>query len=212
MVTPEHHLAVVDHLVESSVPVRRMWPVRVRMGIFLSGGLAGALLVALTWPRPDLSLKLRDATFVRELAVLALATGFMTLMALRCAVPGRAPSRIESLVAIGLVIVAAGAFAMGSTGVPALDGWLCSLRTIAFAIVPWTLLLLAIRRGAPVRVRNAALYAGAAALLYATTVSRLACPADGPRHWLTWHAAVVPLFALLTTPFATRWLQGWRHA
>jgi hypothetical protein len=47
------------------------------------------------------------------------------------------------------------------------------------------MLLLAIRRGAPLRVGSAALYAGAAALLFATTVLRVACPIDGPRHWLT---------------------------
>jgi hypothetical protein len=182
------------------------------MALFLSVWAAGALLVALTWPRPDLYAKLHDASYLLELVMLAVATGFMTLMALRCAVPGRAPSRVETVVAIGLLVGVAGVLAAQPAGAPAFDGWLCGLRTVAFAIVPWSMLLLAIRRGAPVRVRNAALYAGAAALLFATTVLRLACPADGPQHWLAWHLAVVPLFTLLTTPLATRWLQGWRHA
>lgn len=30
MVTPEHHVALVDHLGQHSQPVRRIWPVRLR--------------------------------------------------------------------------------------------------------------------------------------------------------------------------------------
>jgi len=168
--------------------------------------------VAVAAPRPDLPTKLHDATYALELAMLAVATTFMTLMALRCAVPGRAPSRVETTLAIGLLLAVAVVLAAQPPGSPAPEDWPCGLRTIAIAVLPWSMLLIAIRRGAPVRVRNAALYAGAAALLFATTVLRLACPADGPRHWLTWHFAVVPLFTLLTTPLATRWLRGWRHA
>ena len=212
MVTPEHHIALVDHLVESSAPVRRIWPVRFRVALFVACWSAAVLLVAILWPRPDLSAKLRDVAFAFELAMLAVATIFMTLMALRCAVPGRAPTRLETFVAAALLVGTAGALAAQPPASGVADDWLCGIRTVVISILPWSMLLIAIRRGAPLRVRNAALYAGAASLLFATTVLRVACPTDGPQHWLTWHFAVVPLVTLLATPLATRWLRGWRHA
>jgi hypothetical protein len=211
MVTREHHVALVDQLVESSTPVRRIWPVRLRMTACLAGGSAAGLLVAIAWPRPDLSVRLHDGAYVLQLAMLSVATIFMTLMALRCAVPGRAPTRLETTIAVALLLGATGVLATQPTASGA-DDWLCSLRTLAAAIVPWTMLLITIRRGAPLRVGRAALYAGAAALLFATTLLRVACPIDGPRHWLTWHLAIVPIVTVLTMPFTTRWLRGWRHA
>jgi len=211
MVTLEHHVALVDQLVESSAPVRRIWPVRLRLTLFLVCGSAVSLLVAFACPRPDLSAKLRDGAYALELSMLAAATIFMTLMALRCAVPGRAPTRLETTIALALLVATAGVLA-AQPSTSGADDRLCGLRTVAVAIVPWIMLLIVIRRGAPLRVGSAALYAGAAALLFATTVLRVACPIDGPRHWLTWHLAIVPVVTLLTTPFATRWLRGWRHA
>jgi hypothetical protein len=70
-------------------------------------------------------------------------------------------------------------------------------------------LLIALRRGAPVRVTGAAIYAGTAALLFATTVLRTTCPDDGSLHLLTWHLAVVGLAVGLSAAPATRWLQTW---
>jgi hypothetical protein len=212
-VTPEHHVALVEHLVETSEPVRRIWPVRVRMTVLLSMWTTLGILIASTWPRPDLMEKLHDPIFAIGAMTLAVATGFTTLMALRCAVPGRAPTRFEGLTALLLIGGAALALASESATAPGnADGWLCSLRTIAVAFLPWMTLLIAIRRGAPVRVVSAAVYAGIASLLFATMVLRMACPADGSSHWLAWHLGIVPLVTLLATPIAARWLRTWRHA
>jgi hypothetical protein len=213
MVTPEHHVALVEHLVESSEPIRRIWPVRIRMTVLLVMWSTLGILVASTWPRPDLVERVRDPIFAIGVITLAIATGFTTLMALRCAVPGRAPTPFEGLTALLLIGGAALALASESVVVPSnADGWLCSLRTIAVAALPWATLIIAIRRGAPVRVVSAAVYAGIASLLFATTVLRMACPADGSSHWLAWHLGIVPLVTLLTTPLAARWLRTWRHA
>ena len=212
MVTPEHHVALVDYLVESTEPVRRIWPVRVRMALFVVGWTVTAAAIVRLGPRPDLDAKLQDPWFVLGLVTLAAAAAFTTLMAFRCAVPGRTPSRADGLVA--LVAIAGAAVVAGLVTVPepaAEEGWHCALRTILIATIPWGILLVAIRRGAPVRVVTAAVYAATAAVLCTTTMLRFACPADGSGHWLVWHLGVVLLGVLLATPFATRWLQGWRH-
>ncbi len=212
MVSPEHHVALVDHLIESTEPVRRMWPVRARMALFVVGWSVAVAAIVRLAPRPDLGAKLDDPWFVLGIVVLAAASAFTTLMALRCAVPGRTPTRTEGLVA--LVAIAGAAVVAGLVTAPepaAEEGWHCALRTLLIATIPWGILLIAIRRGAPVRVVTAAVYAATAAVLCTTTLLRFACPADGSGHWLVWHLGVVPLGVLLATPFATRWLQGWRH-
>lgn len=212
MVTPEHHVALVDHLVQYSQPVRRIWPVRVRWALFLTYLLAVGALVAWTWPRPDLPAKLHQAFFILGLVALIVATGYSAFLALRSAVPGRTPSRFDAALALALVGTAALSLYDPTNASPArVAGWMCALRTLAIAALPWIILLVAIRRGAPVRVESAAIFAGAAALLFATTTLRVACPDDGSVHWLTWHLGTAALATALTTPLATTWLQAWRH-
>ena len=41
MVTPEHHVALVEHLVESTEPVRRIWPIRARICTFTARARRG---------------------------------------------------------------------------------------------------------------------------------------------------------------------------
>ena len=73
------------------------------------------ILVASTWPRPDL-VEEAARSDLRDRAMIArgVATGFTTLMALRCAVPGRAPTRFEGLTALLLIAAARRARALGS--------------------------------------------------------------------------------------------------
>jgi hypothetical protein len=218
MVTPKHHIAVVDHLIQHSEPVQRIWSVRIRLTVFLLLGAAVGALVAWLWPRPDLIAKLHEPSFTIGLLALALATGCAARLALRSAVPGRGPSHLES--ALTLLLVGAAAFSIGirvlldtdATAGRLLDaGWPCALRTLAFAVPPWSVLLIAIRRGAPVHVTSAAACAGAAALLLTTTVLRVTCRDDDPSHWLIWHFAVVITGIALSTALATTWLRRWRH-
>ncbi len=211
MVTPEHHVALVDHLVDSSAPVRRIWPIRFRMAFFFVCWAGAGALVASISPRPDLVQKFRELGFAIEITALIAATIGMILLALRCAVPGRAPGRLEAGGAFLVVLVAAAALALQPAGHPMNDPWRCSIRTVALAVPPWAMLLIAVRRGAPVRVADAAMYAGSAALLFATTVLRAACPTDGTQHWLLWHLGTLPLVLILTAPLVVRWLRTWRH-
>jgi hypothetical protein len=211
MLTPERHLALVEQLVEASAPVQRLWPVRRRAAAFALGWAAAGALVATVSPRPDLAQKLRDPGFVSEMIALTATTVCLILLALRCAVPGRAPGRAAALLALLLTLGTAAALAFPPATSAMENPWRCSLGTVALAAPPWLMLLIAVRRGAPVRVGDAAVYAGSAALLFATTVLRTACPADGTQHWLLWHFGTL-LLVVLTTPLLARWLRTWRHA
>lgn len=217
MVTPEHHGALVDRLVQETKPIRPLWSVRVRLGIFAVLAATAIVLFAVLTPRPDLGVRIREPAFLFGLIALVAATNFVALLALRNAVPGRSPSRLESTLALGLVGAAVFAtFAQAST--PGFSfaawfavGWMCAVRTLVVAALPWALLLIAIRRGAPVRVGSAGAYAGAAALLLATAILRTACPLDGPAHWLPWHYAPIAIGSALSATLSATWLATWRH-
>jgi hypothetical protein len=214
MVTPEHHDALVDRLVQATTPVRRMWSVRARFAVFATLGMAALGMASLAAPRPDLVLRLRDPSFMLGLALLIAATCATAFLALRSSVPDRFPSRTESAMVALLVAVAAAVTALPSASdgpVTPMTEWLCALRTLVVAAVPWTLLLVAIRRGAPVRVTTAATYAGAAALLLSTAILRTGCPQDGPTHWLAWHFAAVLVGVVLSAALAPAWLRAWRR-
>jgi len=217
MLTPEHHGALVDRLVQETQPVRRLWSVPARMAVFVAlAGSVVALVLALA-ARPDIESKLAARTFGAELVLLCIATAYTGLLALRSAVPGRSPSRYESVVAVTLAVAAA-IFSCAEpldTTIPVGTflgiGAACAARTFAFALIPWLLLMAAIRRGAPTRVRAAGAYAGATALLLSTTILRAACPQDGVLHWLLWHFAPIAVGTVLSATVASSWLR-WRHA
>jgi hypothetical protein len=213
MVSPEHHGALVDHLVQSPHAVARIWPIRVRIAAILTLWVGLALALAWSSPRPDLAWRVGDVDFAVALAALAVASGYVTLLALRCAVPGRAPWWVELAVAAALVATAAVALAVGhGTARPVASGWSCALRTLVIAAGPWAVLVAAIRRGAPVRVVAAAIHSGAAATLLATTLMRVVCADDTGRHWLVWHLGAAALATVVSIPVATRWLRAWRRA
>lgn len=217
MVMPEHHGALVDRLVQETQPIRRLWSVRARWTVFMLLGVTAVALMAGTVPRPDLSVRIHEPVFTLGVIAIGVAAGFAALLALRNAVPGRSPSALESAVAVALVgaaalVTCAQPSVPGVTVGPSfLSGCACALRTVALALAPWLVLLVAIRRGAPVHVTSAGASAGAAALLLATAMLRVACPEDGAAHWLAWHYAPVALGALLSAAATSTWLATWRH-
>lgn len=213
MVTPEHHDALVDRLVQETTPVRRLWSVRARFAVFAILGLAAIGLAVVASPRPDLTLRWRDPSYALGFGLLIAATCATGFLALRSSVPDRFPSRAESVL-VALLVVAAAAVTALPNSAPhgtVTPEWLCAVRTIVVAALPWILLLVAIRRGAPVRLTTTAAYAGAAALLLSTAILRTGCPQDGPVHWLAWHFAAVALGVAFSTMFAPAWLRAWRR-
>src|SRR5439155_26088345 len=63
----------------------------------------------------------------------------------------------------------------------------CVVSILAFSVLPWTALFLAVRRAAPLDASLAGAYVGAASLLFAAAAVRIACPIDEKLHVLTWH-------------------------
>src|SRR5207249_5640460 len=83
-------------------------------------------------------------------------------------------------------------------------GTVCVICILGYAAIPWTVLFVAVRRGAPLDAPVMGVCAGAAAFLFAAAAVRIACPIDEALHLLTWHAMPVALGAELSG-FAGEW-------
>ena len=158
--------ALIRRLQADAVPVGRLWPPVVRLGLWLVLVAAVGGTLGLSGFRPDLGTQLRDPAFLFDIVLLTLAGVAAALIALRDAVPGRGASRFAALVPLGLALAAAGLWGrlplqgevavrhFIATGLP------CATRTFVLAALPWCTLLIAVRRGAPLEPANAGVLIG----------------------------------------------------
>jgi hypothetical protein len=206
MTHEEHHRALVNQLASRLAPVRRLWPVGVRLALWLV--LEAALLLwVMTHTRNDFMLKLGRPTYVLELLFFALAAVLSASLALRSAIPGRniRPAEVRTtilLLAAGTVVVIAaqpidtGGSLREFVGI----GIGCVVSTCLLAALPLATLWWAVRRGASMQGGLSGVWVGAAALSFTFALMRIFCPLDEPLHLITWHllpaVAVVALSAL----------------
>jgi hypothetical protein len=208
----EHHRALVERLAANLRPVRRLWPVPVRLGLWLV--LEVALLVWVAGhTHNDFMSKLAGPRYLLEVALFAGSAIIAAVMALRSAIPGR-PVRISELIIAAVALVAGTALLMTQplrTAYPLSQfidiGRSCAIYTCLLAAVPWIGLWWAVRRGAPMRAWTTGLAIGAAAALFSFALMRLRCPNDERLHLLTWHLMPAILIVLLSTLAGAVWLR-----
>jgi hypothetical protein len=206
MTHAERHRLLVEALASAVGPVRPLWPVRVRLGLWLLLETILLLWVA-THTGNDFVRKLGHLDYALQVAFFATAATLAAAMALCAAIPGRsagprAAALVVMLVLVGAALVTLGApvrmdYPLGEfvrVGIP------CALETCILASLPWAALWWAVKRGAPMRGAAAGSLIGAAALLFSFALMRIKCPIDEPLHLVTWHLmpalAVVALSAL----------------
>src|SRR5271155_3031216 len=208
----ERHRALVERLAANLRPVRRLWPVSVRLRLWLVLQLALLVWVASHTPNDFMS-KLAGPRYLLEVVLFAGSAILAAVMAFRGAIPGR-PVRISEL-AIAVVALAAGTALLMTqplrTAYPLSQfidvGRICALETCLLAAVPWVGLWWAVRRGAPMRAWTTGLAVGAAAALFSFALMRLKCPNDERLHLLTWHLMPAIIIVLLSTLAGALWLR-----
>jgi len=210
----EHHRAIVDRIVADLRPVRPHWPVGMRLMVWLLLDVAVAAWVVIH-THVALMTKLSWFSYDLELAIFGGAAILAGALALRSAIPGRAPRRR----AIGLLVsfATAGILLLAST--PARSDYLlsnfvstglpCAYTTILLATGPWLGLAWAVRRAAPMRGAISGALVGAGALLFSFALMRIDCPVDEPLHVIAWHL-VPALVAIATSAFVGRWWLRFR--
>jgi hypothetical protein len=187
------HQAIVEKLVADLRPVRRLWPVRIRLGLWIALEFGVLLFFIGDGYRPDLARQLRNPWYIFGVGGFAAAGTLAGVLALRTAVPGREPRKMEFLLLSFLT--AASALLLFHqpanehlqlanfiyTGVP------CAIRIGVFAVIPWVALFWAARRAAPLAAAAEGALTGAAALLLSFALNRVKCPLDDSAHLLIWH-------------------------
>jgi hypothetical protein len=162
--------------------------------------------------RPEIAARLA-AGLGPEVALL-LAVGITSaLLALLAAVPGREPRPVATAAAVGGLVLLAGVYALGPPLPSAQDvaaGWHCGARTVAIALAPWLVLLVAVRRGATLVPGRAGILAAVAAFFVTAAVLRMVCPQDARAHLLLFHLGPVVLGLIVSWLLGRRWLGSWR--
>ncbi len=213
MTHAERHRLLVEALAAAIRPVRPLWPVRVRLGLWLLLEALALLWVA-THTGNNVVRKLGHLDYAIEVALFAAAATLAATLALRAAVPGRSTSPREVALAIVLALIGTALMAVGEPmrmGYPLGEflhvGIGCALETCVLAALPWAALWWAVRRGAPMRAAAAGLLTGAAALLFAFALMRINCPIDEPLHLVTWHLLPVVVLTALSAVAGAAWLR-----
>ena len=208
----ERHRALVERLAANLKPVRPLWPVRVRLGLWLLLQVVVLGWVASHTPN-DFTRKLESSRYLLEVVLFAVTAILAAVIALRSAIPGR-PVRIGELGGILVLLLAGSGLVMTQplrTPYPLSEfvslGLGCAMWTCLLAAAPWFALWWAVKRGAPMRAWTAGLAVGAAAALFSFAWMRIRCPNDERLHLLIWHLLPVLLIAALSTLAGVLWLR-----
>ncbi len=188
-----HHHALVEHMVVELRPVRRLWPVRVRLAIWIAIEVGILLLVIRNTHRTDLAQQFRNPWYLLGVGGFAVAGAIGAAFALRSAIPGREPRRME----LGLLLVLTVASALLLLHEPInlvmplgnfiRQGLPCAFGIVMFASLPLLVLFWAVRRGAPLAGGAGGALAGAGAFLFSFALMRVNCPIDEGLHLFMWH-------------------------
>lgn len=187
------HHALVEHMVGELRPVRRLWPVKVRLALWIALE-AGVLLLAIrNSHRTDLPQQFRNPWFLFDVAGFAVAGAIGTALALRSAIPGREPRRREEglllvlTVASVLLLLHEPINAIVPVGSFIREGLPCACGIAMFASLPLLALFWAVKRGAPLAAGTGGALVGAGAFLFSFALMRVFCPIDECLHLFMWH-------------------------
>ena len=187
------HRRVVDRIVSNLRPVRRLWPVNIRLTIWIALETGVLLFVFRHTNRTDLSGQFTNPWYVLGVASFALAGSLAGWLALRSAIPGREPCG-TSLAALVFLMIASAMLLLHEPislvipiGTFIHQGLPCVFGIAMFASLPLLVLLWAVKRGAPLAAGFGGALAGAGAFLFSFAFMRVNCPIDEGLHLLMWH-------------------------
>ena len=104
MIHDEHHRALVWRLTAEVKPARRIWPVGIRLGLWMALEI-GILAWVMTGSGGNFIGRLKDPAYAMEVLFFGFAAVILAALALRSALPGRYLSAREATLA-GLLALA----------------------------------------------------------------------------------------------------------
>jgi hypothetical protein len=213
MTHEEHHRALVQRLASELKPARRIWPVGMRLALWMVLEIA-ILVWVLAGHGSALIGRLKQPGYAMEVLSFGLAAVVLSALALRSAIPGR-QARTAELTLAGLLVLTGTlliGLALPMDTSPTLGefvsvGVQCALRIGLYAALPLAAIWWMVMRGAPMRSGLSGLLAGGGATLFAFAILRFECPIDEPLHIITWH--LLPALGLigLSALAGAKWLK-----
>ena len=148
--------------------------------------------VAVFGPRADIGHAIQQPMFIATAALTFAAAAVGGVAALVLAVPGALRSAGLRLAAFWLLgawgLVLAILLMRGGIAFPSDPHWpACALRILGVGAIPAWVLVMMIRRGAPMRPAAAGEMAAIAAMGTAAVAVQMACPFDAPSHLIRGH-------------------------
>ena len=213
MIHDEHHRALVRRLAAEVKPTRRLWPISVRLALWMALEM-GILMWVMTGSGSNVIGRLKEPAYTMEVLFFGFAAVILATLALRSAIPGRYLSTREATHCRASGSRWDIAYNCGRTdGCHAVRGRVCASRP-AMRIAHRALLGAAFGR-AVVDDRSRrldagriiGLLAGGSAVFFAMTILRLECPNNEPMHILIWHLLPALALAVFSALAGSRWLK-----
>ncbi|MGD9631879.1 MULTISPECIES: NrsF family protein [unclassified Afipia] len=208
---------VIERLVDSSTPVRRLARPWVRAVGWLAVGMPYVALVVLVMaPRPDLLEKLRDVNFSIEQTAALLTAISAAIAAFATTVPGYDRKIVLlPLAPLGVWLGSLGQGCIegwirsGSIALAFASDWFCIPAIILVGTVPAIAMAFMLRRGAPLRPHITVALGGLAAAGLGNFGLRLFHAQDASLMVLVWQMGTVVLLTILCG-WAGQLLLSWK--
>jgi hypothetical protein len=197
---------LIDRLIQDFWPVKRLWPVRVRLLLWILLEVAILAVVTLLKGRPDLETIITFHNHWLDAAGFFLVSIAAAWMALRNSIPGRETSATE-LTMLGLGIIAASVIVQfepfAQTPLSSHDFFSALGRQFALAALPWVTLFWAARRAMPLRPRLTGGIIGVAASSFALAADLF----SGPAYAVIWELLSGVILTALSVIAGAAWLD-----
>jgi hypothetical protein len=197
------YAALIDRLAGELRPVKRLWAVRRKLGLWVALETAILLLASAMMGRAGFSASIQGINAAPIAMLLAASVGAAGF-ALRGAVPGRDAERGELvLLALSILVTGAGVHFGGQAdtvtfAISSRAGWNSILSVLGWAALPWVALSIAVGRGVTLHpVRTGGLI-GVAGISFAVAADRFVSRWSGapcPELWSLILGLVVTLLA-----------------
>ena len=210
--------ALIDQLAGELRPVKRLWPVRKKLGLWVVLETAILLLASGMMGRAGFSASIHGIN-AAPIAMLLAASVVAAGLALRGAVPGRDAACGElGLLALAISVAGAGVHFGGRADAITLHilssaGWTSILSVLGWAALLWMALFIAVGRGVVLHpVRTGGLI-GVAAFCFAIAADRFVSRWSGAPCPEVWSLILGIIIAMLSAWAGSVWLnpvRGWR--
>src|SRR6266436_5403720 len=186
--------ALIDRSIKDFQPVKKLWPVRLRLILWVLLDIGILALVAVFRGSADLGRLIHSPQDLVGIAALFLTSIAAASIALRSAIPGREVTRSELLLLIAVVFAT---FAISSItpsiGILTLREFFGAgatpvLGLLDLAALPWLALFWAVRRGVPLQPVATGALVGIAAFCFALATQRFMFESGEVPNPIIWQA------------------------